>query len=86
MSTHKPSPARTGIEERTDQKGVRRFRGTVYDKASGRRLRGRWTANLAEARSWQVDAKRGLRDGTLRAPTAFASRRGVRVAWGRPAR
>lgn len=65
MSKRKPSPARTGIEERTDAKGVQRFRGTAYDKASGRRLKGPWSATLAEARAWRVDALARLQAGTL---------------------
>ena len=67
MSNRKTSPARTGIEERTDSRGTRRFRATVYDKASGRRLKGPWSASLAEARAWRVDALAHLQAGTLSA-------------------
>jgi integrase len=68
----KRSPARRGIGERVDAKGVRRYRGTAYDRRTGKRLRGPWTTNLAEARSWRIDALARLQAGTLsghRGPT-----------------
>ena len=76
MSTSKRNPARRGIEERTDAKGVSSYRGTAYDKRArageGALLRGPWTGSLAEARHWRVDALARLQAGTLsgnRGPT-----------------
>jgi integrase len=65
MSTSKRSPARQGIAERTDAKGATHYRGTAYCKRTGKRLRGQWTPNLAEARAWRVDALARLQAGTL---------------------
>ncbi len=72
MSSRKRSPARLGIAERVDKKGQAQYRGTAYDRGTGRALRGPWTYNLAEARAWRVDALARLQAGTLsgdRGPT-----------------
>jgi integrase len=66
MSTRK-SPQRQGIEERTDAKGHTRFRGTAYHERAKRHLKGPWTPNLAEARSWRIDAQARFQAGTLSA-------------------
>jgi integrase len=76
MSTSKRSPALRGIEDRTDRRGRTTYRGTAYDKRTDMRLRGPWTASLAEAKSWRVDALARLQDGTLsgdRGPTLRAA-------------
>src|SRR4051794_30449098 len=65
MSTAKRSPARLGIEEGTTAKGGHQFRASVYDKRAKRHLRGPWTASLAEARAWRVDALARLQAGSL---------------------
>ena len=67
MSTDHRSPARTGIEERTDAKGRTAYRARVFDKAVGRQIRGPWTPTLAAARAWRVDALAALQAGTLSA-------------------
>lgn len=67
MSDRKRSPARQGIAQRTDAKGRTQYRGTAYDKRAKRHLRGPWTPNLAEARSWRVDAVAGIQAGRLSA-------------------
>jgi integrase len=67
MSKTKRSPARQGIEQRTDSKGAPRYRGTAYDELARRHLRGPWTPNLAQARSWRVDALARIQNGTLSA-------------------
>src|SRR4051812_30519924 len=67
MSTAKRSPALQGIEVRTDAKGRKRYRGTARDKAAGRHLKGPWTASLAAARSWRIDALARIEAGTLSA-------------------
>ncbi len=65
MSSHRArSPQRVGIEERRTGKGVQ-YRGTVYDKLTRRRLRGPWTASLAAARAWRIDALDRLTKGLL---------------------
>jgi integrase len=66
-STKRSNPARIGIAERTDAKGIKQYRGTAYDSKAGRHLRGPWTSSLAEARSWRVDALASLQAGTLSA-------------------
>jgi len=67
MSDTKRSPARQGIQERTDSKGRPRYRGTAFDKRAKRHLFGPWTLHLAEARAWRVDAMARLQNGTLSA-------------------
>jgi len=67
MSTAKRSPARQGIEVRTDAKGRERYRGTARDKSAGRHLKGPWTPSLAAARSWRIDAMARIEAGTLSA-------------------
>jgi integrase len=67
MSNAKRSPALQGIEVRTDAKGRKRYRGTARDKAAGRHLKGPWTASLAAARSWRIDALARIEAGTLSA-------------------
>ncbi len=67
MSNAKRSPALQGIEVRTDAKGRKRFRGTARDKSAGKRLKGPWTASLAAARSWRIDALARIEAGTLSA-------------------
>jgi integrase len=67
MRGRKPNPARIGIEERTDAKGRKQFRGTAYDSRSHDHIRGSWTYSPAEARSWRVDALAALKAGTLSA-------------------
>jgi integrase len=67
MSNAKRSPALQGIEVRTDAKGRKRYRGTARDKAAGRHLKGPWTASLAAARSWRIDAQARIEAGTLSA-------------------
>jgi integrase len=67
MSTAKRSPALQGIEVRTDAKGRKRYRGTARDKGAGRHLKGPWTASLAAARSWRIDAQARIEAGTLSA-------------------
>jgi integrase len=49
------------------------YQVNVYSARDGRRL---WKtcATRAEARAWQVDAKQGIRKGTLRAPSAVTLR------------
>ena len=59
------SPQRAGIEERVAAGGRSQFRGTVYDRITRRRLRGPWTASLASARAWRVDAQARLASGEL---------------------
>jgi integrase len=61
----KRSAAKTGIEERIDKAGRSRYRGLAYDRRTDRKLRGPWTYNLAEARSWRVDAMAKLQGGLL---------------------
>jgi integrase len=65
MSNKKRSPARQGIQERSDSKGRTRYRGTAYDPRARRHLFGPWTPHLAEARAWRVDAQARLQNGTL---------------------
>ena len=68
----KHSPAKTGIEQRTDKAGRPQYRGTAYDRRTDRKLRGPWTYVLAEARSWRIDALAKLETGLLsgeRGPT-----------------
>ena len=48
------SALRQGIESRTIASGEERFRAYVKDRATGRKVRGRWRRNLAEARSDRV--------------------------------
>lgn len=79
MSTNKRSPARTGIEERTDAKGRASYRARVFDKATGRQIRGPWTLTLAEARSWRVDALHGVQAGTLSADRGVTVREAART-------
>ena len=67
MSNAKRSPALQGIEVRTDAKGRKRYRGTARDKTVGRHLKGPWTASLAAARSWRIDAQARIEAGTLSA-------------------
>ncbi len=67
MSTRNPSPARTGIEQRTDTSGRTAYRARVFDKRAGRQMRGPWTPTLAAARAWRVDALAGLQAGTVSA-------------------
>jgi integrase len=67
MSNAKRSPALQGIEVRTDAKGHQRYRGTARDKSAGRHLKGPWTASLAAARSWRIDAMARIEAGTLSA-------------------
>jgi integrase len=72
MSNRHRTGRRVGIAERNNANGTRSFRGTVYDKATGKQLRGPWTPHLAEARAWRVDALARLQAGTLsgdRGPT-----------------
>lgn len=57
--------SRVGIAERTTSAGVVQYRGTAYDKGTGKQLRGPWTTSLAEARSWRVDAMAQIARGTL---------------------
>jgi integrase len=67
MSNAKRSPALQGIEVRIDAKGRKRFRGTARDKSAGRHLKGPWSASLAAARSWRIDAQARIEAGTLSA-------------------
>lgn len=67
MSDQKRSSALQGIEVRTDTKGRKRYRGTARDRRAGRHLRGPWSASLAQARSWRVDAMARIEAGTLSA-------------------
>jgi integrase len=69
MSKTKRSPALQGIEVRTDARGRKRYRGTARDKSAGRHLKGPWTASLAAARSWRIDALARIEAGTLSAAT-----------------
>ncbi len=61
----KHSPAKTGIEQRTDKASRPQYRGTAYDRRTDRKLRGPWTYVLAEARSWRIDALARLEAGLL---------------------
>lgn len=62
----RPRPAsRIGIQERRTAAGVEQFRGSCFDKGTGKQLRGPWTTSLAEARSWRVDAMARIQAGTL---------------------
>jgi hypothetical protein len=65
MSSQQRTSHRVGIAQRTDAKGRKQYRGTVYDRQTGKHLRGPWTYNFAEARSWRVDALARLQAGTL---------------------
>jgi integrase len=70
------SPQKVGIETRTDKKSREHHRGVVYDKRSGRPIRGPWTQSLAAARAWRTDALDRLAKGTLsgdRGPTVRAA-------------
>jgi integrase len=67
MSAKKRSPQKLGIAERTDKSGREQYRGTAYDQKAKRHLRGPWTYNLAEARSWRVDALARIQSGELSA-------------------
>jgi integrase len=74
MSTAKTnrSAAKIGIEGRTDSAGRSQYRGSAYDRRTKRKLRGPWSYNLAEARSWRIDALAKLQDGLMsgnRGPT-----------------
>jgi integrase len=74
MSTAKAnrSAARIGIEGRTDSAGHSQYRGCAYDRKTKRKRRGPWTYNLAEARSWRIDALAKLQAGLMsgnRGPT-----------------
>ena len=74
MARH--SPQKVGIETRADKKGREHHRGVVYDKRSGRPIRGPWTQSLAAARAWRNDALDRLAKGTLsgdRGPTVRAA-------------
>lgn len=65
MSTRKRSRALEGVETRTTKSGTVRYRGTAYDKSSGRRIKGPWTSSRAEARAWRIDTLAALQAGTL---------------------
>jgi len=77
MSAAKRSPARLGIEERTDANGRTAYRARVFDKAVGRQIRGPWTPTLAAARAWRVDALAAVRAGTLSADRGVTVREAV---------
>ena len=77
MSTTNRSPARLGIEERTDAHGRTAYRARVFDKAAGRQIRGPWTPTLAAARAWRVDALAAIRAGTLSADRGVTVREAV---------
>lgn len=64
MSTAKSKSA-PGIETRRTASGERRFRATVFDKRSGKRIR-RTFPNLTAAKRWREDATVALRRGELR--------------------
>ena len=55
----------TGIEIRTDKRGRKSYRGTAYDPRIGRHRTGKWTRNLAEARTWRFDTLARVRSGAL---------------------
>lgn len=57
----------TGIDTRRDARGKPSYRGTAYDRRAQKQLRGPWTYNKAEAKSWRVDALARLQAGTLSA-------------------
>lgn len=67
MGVTKRTPARQGIQERTDAKGQTRYRGSAYDPRAQKHLLGPWTPHLADARAWRVDALSRLQQGTLSA-------------------
>ena len=74
MSTAKTkrSAAKIGIEGRTDSAGRSQYRGCAYDPRTMRKVRGPWSYNLAEARSWRIDALAQLQNGLMsgnRGPT-----------------
>lgn len=52
-----------GIETRQGKQGPQ-YRGTAYDPARKRKLRGPWTGSLAEAKAWRVDALAAVHAGT----------------------
>jgi integrase len=64
MSTTKRKPQRQGIATRRDSTGREQYRGTAYDRRTGRKLRGPWTYSLAEARSWRIDTLAQLQAGS----------------------
>ncbi|MGI8513499.1 MAG: site-specific integrase [Solirubrobacteraceae bacterium] len=63
MSTTKRKPQRQGIESRRTIDNREQFRGTAYDRRTGRKLRGPWTYSLSEARSWRIDTLAQLQSG-----------------------
>lgn len=63
------SPQKVGIETRLDTASVEIHRGWVPhpSRKSGAKIRGPWTYNLSEARSWRIDALARLDQGKLHA-------------------
>ena len=59
------SPARVGIESRSDANGVERYRAKVWDKRAGKHRSGPWTTNLSEARGHRLDLQSRIAAGGL---------------------
>ena len=65
----------TGIETRSNAKGVKRYRGVVYSKETGKQS-GPWGSN-AEAKAWRSKALGEIEAGTIVKPSAKT----LREAW-----
>lgn len=66
-SNAKRSPHCRASKYEPTPRGRKRYRGTARDKSAGRHLKGPWTASLAAARSWRIDALARIETGTLSA-------------------
>ena len=73
------TPQRQGIETRLDAHGQERHR--AYVKVEGRKVRGAWRANLAEARADRVTLQGRALAGTPLKPAAAPTGPTVRDAW-----